>query len=51
MAGRVLIAGAIALCVLGRSAAAHHSSSATYRENQTVTIQGQVVQFQLRNPH
>jgi len=51
MTGRVLIAGAIMLCVLGGSAAAHHSFSATYRENQSVTIQGQLVQFQLRNPH
>ena len=51
MAGRSLIAGAIALCLLGGSAAAHHSISATYRENQSVTLQGQLVQFQLRNPH
>jgi hypothetical protein len=30
---------------------AHHSFAATYLENQTVTIEGELVQFVLRNPH
>jgi hypothetical protein len=30
---------------------AHHSFAATYREDQTVKIEGTIVQFQFRNPH
>ena len=30
---------------------AHHSFAATYIENQSVTIEGDLVQFVLRNPH
>jgi len=30
---------------------AHHSFAATYREGQTVMIEGKLVQFQFRNPH
>ena len=39
--------------VLGAAArpAAHHSFAATYLEDQSVTIEGQLVQFLLRNPH
>ena len=40
-----MIAGAAA------QAWAHHSFAATYLENQTVTIEGDLVQFVLRNPH
>lgn len=29
----------------------HHSFTATYFEDQTVTIKGRVLQFQFRNPH
>ena len=32
-------------------ALAHHSFAATYLEDQSVTIEGQIVQFLLRNPH
>ena len=30
---------------------AHHSFSATYQEDQSVTIEGELVQFLFRNPH
>jgi hypothetical protein len=30
---------------------AHHSFAATYREEQSITIEGELVQFLLRNPH
>jgi hypothetical protein len=30
---------------------AHHSFAATYRESQTVTIEGELVQLDFRNPH
>lgn len=32
-------------------AQAHHSFTATYFEDRTVTIEGKVLQFQFRNPH
>ena len=43
----------LAVMVLGAAAQgwAHHSFAATYLENQTVTIEGELVQFVLRNPH
>lgn len=37
--------------VLGTQALAHHSFAATYLEDQTVTIEGALVQFLFRNPH
>jgi hypothetical protein len=42
------VAGAI---VCGSQVAAHHSLAATYREDATVTIRGELVQFVYRNPH
>lgn len=45
---------AMSLAVLGLFAArasAHHSFAATYLENQSVTIEGDLVTFELRNPH
>ncbi len=44
----LLVAGA---CALVRPAFAHHSFAATYLENQSVTIEGELVQFVFRNPH
>lgn len=35
----------------GAAAQAHHSVAATYNEDQTVTIEGELVQFLFRNPH
>lgn len=49
---RVVLAGmVIVLCVLATSASAHHSFAATYLEKESVTIEGQLVQLQFRNPH
>jgi hypothetical protein len=36
---------------LGTQTWAHHSFAATYLEDQSVTIEGELVQFLLRNPH
>ena len=47
----VLAGVVIVSCALVTSAAAHHSFTATYLEHEMVTIEGQLVQFQLRNPH
>lgn len=44
------LAVAAALCIQ-TNVYAHHSFAATYFEDQTVTIQGKLVQFLYRNPH
>jgi hypothetical protein len=45
----------IALLVTGvvasASALAHHSFAAVYKSEESITIEGKVVQFQYRNPH
>jgi hypothetical protein len=46
----VSILAVLAVCG-GTTAVAHHSFAATYLEDQSVTIEGQLVQFLLRNPH
>lgn len=51
MKSHVGAALAIALVAGAVSASAHHSFAATYLEDQSVTIEGQIVQFLLRNPH
>lgn len=35
----------------GAQAYAHHSFAATYHEDQSITIEGELVQFLFRNPH
>ena len=42
---------AVVALAIGAHAFAHHSFAATYLENQLVTIEGELVQFVLRNPH
>ena len=42
---------AVAALAVSAQTWAHHSFAATYIENQSVTIEGQLVQFLLRNPH
>ena len=42
---------AAAAVVIGAQAYAHHSFAATYLEDQSVTIEGELVQFLFRNPH
>ena len=37
--------------VFAAAAYAHHSFAATYFEDQTVTVEGKLVQFLFRNPH
>ena len=46
----LLVAGAFSLA-RGATAYAHHSFAATYLEDQTVAIEGELVQFLFRNPH
>lgn len=40
-----------AATLVGARAYAHHSFAATYLEDRTVTIQGELQQFLFRNPH
>jgi hypothetical protein len=47
---RILTALGVAVCAVA-GAAAHHSFSAYYFEEQTVTIEGSVVEFEYRAPH
>ncbi len=45
----IVLAGAF--LVTGTAAYAHHSFAGTYHEDDTMTIEGQLVQFLYRNPH
>ena len=44
----LVVAGAL---LFGTAAYAHHSFGATYHGNETVTLDGKLVQFVFRNPH
>ena len=46
-----IIATAALAALAGASAQAHHSFTATYFEDQRVTIEGKLLQFMFRNPH
>lgn len=52
---KTVFASAMTAAVMGTMisvpASAHHSATATYVVDQTVEIQGTVVQFLIRNPH
>jgi hypothetical protein len=47
----VVLFVAAAAVVAGTRAYAHHSFAATYRESLTVTVEGELVQLDFRNPH
>jgi hypothetical protein len=47
----LVVSLALFILALGTQISAHHSFAATYLEDQSVTIEGQIVQFLLRNPH
>ena len=40
-----------AIVGVGTALSAHHSFAATYHEGQSITIEGELVQFLFRNPH
>ena len=46
-----LLAVTVAISLFAGTLYAHHSFSATYDQAKTVTIEGKVTQFLLRNPH
>jgi hypothetical protein len=45
------VAAVAVLSGLGARAYAHHSFAATYHEDRSITIEGELVQFLFRNPH
>ncbi|HEX6997814.1 MAG TPA: DUF6152 family protein [Gammaproteobacteria bacterium] len=45
-----LLLAALAVAAVG-AAQAHHSFTATYFEDRTITIEGKLLQFMFRNPH
>ena len=47
----VLSVAAATIVSVGTTLYAHHSFAATYREEERITLQGELVQFQFRNPH
>ncbi len=51
MRSKVLVLFIAGVLVSGLTAYAHHSFTATYDENGTIEIEGQLVQFMFRNPH
>ncbi len=51
MKRNVLLAMAFAALMTGTAAYAHHSYAATYDVEQSLRLEGQLVQFALRNPH
>ena len=48
---RTLLTLAIALIIAGIPAGAHHSFAAFYFENQSISLEGEVQEFQFRSPH
>ena len=51
MKRRLVALIAAGTCVIGVQAYAHHSFPASYVEDEQVTIEGELVQFQFRDPH
>ena len=47
----VVAAVLVGLCVTSARMYAHHSFAAAYFEDQSVTVEGELVQFLFRNPH
>jgi hypothetical protein len=48
---RLLLTLGVVVLLAGVTASAHHSFAAFYFEDQSVTIEGQVIEYQYRNPH
>jgi hypothetical protein len=48
---RTQVVAVLATLLFAGTPSAHHSFSATYNTDKTVTIEGKVAQFLLRNPH
>ena len=51
MKSRLFVLMIMAILMFGATAYAHHSFAGSYIQDKTVTIEGKVVQFDIRNPH
>ncbi len=51
MKSRLFVLMFVATLMFGATAFAHHSFAGSYIEDKTVTLEGKVVQFDIRNPH
>ena len=51
MKARLIVLMIMATLAMGTTAYAHHSFAGSYIEDKTVTVEGKVVQFDIRNPH
>ena len=51
MKSRLFVLMIMAMLMFGVTAFAHHSFAGSYIQDKTVTIEGKVVQFDIRNPH
>jgi hypothetical protein len=51
MKSRLFILMFVAVCLSGVAAYGHHSFAGSYVEDKTVTLDGKVAEFNIRNPH
>ena len=51
MKSRLLFLMVLALCMSAVAAYGHHSFAGTYVEDKSVTLEGTVAEFNIRNPH
>ena len=51
MKARLLVLMSVALCMSAVAAYGHHSFAGTYVEDKSVTLEGTVAEFNIRNPH
>jgi len=51
MKSRLVVLLTVAFLISGVAAYAHHSFAGSYIEDKLITIEGKVVQFEIRNPH
>jgi hypothetical protein len=51
MKSRLIVLLAVAFLISGVAAYAHHSFAGSYIEDKIITIEGKVVEFNIRNPH
>ena len=51
MKSRLFVLMIVGILMSGVAAYAHHSFAGSYVENKVVTLEGRVVEFNIRNPH
>lgn len=51
MKSSLLVLALVGMLATGVAAYAHHSFAGTYREGETISVEGTVAEFNIRNPH